>query len=204
MFLAGYEYAVERVWLYRHTPLGQMVDIGGYRLHLDCTGSGTPVVILEAGLGDSSLIWHDVQQSVSQSTWVCSYDRAGLGWSDSSPLARNPLDETTELHSLLEKARITDPMVLVGHSMGGDLVRLYASRFPQQVAGVVLVEPSNEDKWSLIAGLQAQWDGFRRDCRYDDWKARIGLMRFEHQALEEYPVSVRLIIKSGVENLHAQ
>ena len=95
-------------------------------------------------------------------------------------------------------------MVLVGHSMGGDLVRLYASRFPQQVAGVVLVEPSNEDKWSLIAGLQAQLDGFRRDCRYDDWKARIGLMRFEHQALEEYLVSVRLIIKSGVENLHAQ
>ena len=194
--LASYEYAIERVWLSRNRPLGQMVNIGGYRLHLNCSGRGAPGVILEAGLGDSSLIWHDVQRSISQFTRVCSYDRAGLGWSDSSPLARDPLNETTELHLLLENAGITDRVVLVGHSMGGDLVRLYAYRFPKQVAGIVLVEPSNEDRWSLITGLRTQWEGFRRDCRYDSWKARFGWMRLKPQPLEEYPHSVRTLAEA--------
>jgi pimeloyl-ACP methyl ester carboxylesterase len=80
--------------------------------------------------------------------------------------------------------------------MGGDLVRLYVDRFPKQVAGVVLIEPSNEERWSLIAGLHAQWEGFRSGCRNDKWKAHFGLMRLSSQPLEEYPRSVRALAEA--------
>lgn len=191
--LFAFEYFSERICLRRNPPPGRMIDVGGYKLHLNCSGQGSPAVILEGGLGDSSLIWHDVQQSISKFARVCSYDRGGLGWSDKSPLARDPLNETTELHLLIERAQIPQPVLLVGHSMGGDLVRLYASRFPERVAGVLLVEASNEDKWNRIPGLPAQWEGFRKDCRGDVWKARVGWLRFEQKPPEDYPRSVQAL-----------
>jgi pimeloyl-ACP methyl ester carboxylesterase len=92
-------------------PPGRLVDIGGYRLHLDCTGTGRPTIILEAGLGDPGLSWSEVQPALARSTRVCSYDRAGFGWSDAGPLPRDPTRETAELHALLEKAGIDAPYV---------------------------------------------------------------------------------------------
>ena len=130
-------------------PPGKLIDVGGYRLHLYCTGAGrpgSPTVILEGGLGDTSLVWSKVQPGVASFTHVCSYDRAGYGWSDTGPLPRTDRHVITELHMLLTRAGVPGPYVLVGHSSGGLIMRLYASTYPQQVAGLVLVDSSHEDQ----------------------------------------------------------
>lgn len=114
-------------------PIGEMVDMGGYRLHLYCTGKGGPTVVLESGLGSQSLDWTLVQRPVSEFMRVCSYDRAGYGWSDESPNERTSSNMVEELHALLVKANIPKPYILVGHSLRGVNARLYASRYPNEV-----------------------------------------------------------------------
>jgi len=129
---------------------GKLIDVGGYRLHLSCTGTGrpgSPTVILEAGYGNMSLVWSKVQPGVASFTRVCSYDRAGYGWSDNGPLPRTAGHMVTELHTLLARAGVAGPSVLVGHSYGGLIMQLYASTYPQQVAGLVLVESVHEDQF---------------------------------------------------------
>src|SRR5438067_2718349 len=124
-------------------PPGRLVDVGGWRLHLNCTGearASQPTVILEAGIGDFSVEWSLVQPGVAKFARVCSYDRAGDGWSDLGPHPRTMHQIVYELHTLLEKAGVKPPFVLVGHSYGGWLVRLYASTYPAEVAGLALVE----------------------------------------------------------------
>jgi len=123
-----------------------MVDIGGYRLNILCTGIGTPAVILDSGLGEPALSWIGVQTGVERSTRVCSYDRAGYGHSDPGPQPRSSLQIATELHALLEKSQTPGPYVLVGHSFGGYNVRVYAGLYRDEVAGVVLVDSSHEDQ----------------------------------------------------------
>jgi pimeloyl-ACP methyl ester carboxylesterase len=129
----------------RYPPPGVLVEVGGHRLHLHCTGRGSPTVILEAGLPGSSLDWALVQPKLAPLTRVCAYDRAGYGWSEPGPRPRTGLRITDELHTLLERAHVSGPYVLVGHSFGGLYVRLYVSRFPGQVAGVVLVDVPSEE-----------------------------------------------------------
>jgi pimeloyl-ACP methyl ester carboxylesterase len=129
-----------------HPMPGQLVDVGGYKMHIDCTGQGSPTVILESGLGDSFFSWQKVQPKIAQFTRVCSYDRAGLGYSDSSPRPRTSNDFAEELHTLLHYAGIPPPYVLVGHSMGGFTVRLYASLYRSEVAGMVLVDSSHPEQ----------------------------------------------------------
>jgi pimeloyl-ACP methyl ester carboxylesterase len=177
-------------------PPGRLVDIGGYRLHVDCTGSGTPTVILEAGLGDFGLSWSEVQPALAKSTRVCSYDRAGLGWSDAGPSPRDPTRETDELHTLLSRADIAPPYLVVGHSYGGDLSRLFVRRFPQGVAGLVLVEASNADQWSTVPEAHADWSGYLDECRLDPLRARFGLLRLKHQPIPYYADAVRPIAES--------
>jgi len=124
-------------------PPGRLIDIGGWRLHLNCTGESRapqPTVILESGVGDFSVEWSLVQPGVARFARVCSYDRAGDGWSDLGPHPRTMHQIVYELHTLLGKAGIKPPLVLVGHSYGGWLIRLYASTYPADVAGMVLVE----------------------------------------------------------------
>jgi pimeloyl-ACP methyl ester carboxylesterase len=128
----------------RFNPMpGQLVDVGGYKMHIDCMGRGTPTVILDSGLGDSYISWNKVQPEIAQFTCVCSYDRAGLGYSDSSPRPRTGKDIAEELHALLHNAGISPPYILVGHSMGGYDVRLDASLHRGEVAGMVLVDASH-------------------------------------------------------------
>lgn len=129
-----------------HAMPGQLVDIGGYKMHIHCTGQGTPTVLLDSGLGDSYLSWHKVQPQIAQFVRVCSYDRAGLGYSDSSPRPRTSKDIAEELHLLLHHAGITGPLILVGHSLGGFDVRLYASLYRSEVAGMVLVDSSHPEQ----------------------------------------------------------
>jgi pimeloyl-ACP methyl ester carboxylesterase len=122
-------------------PSGTRVDIGGRALFISCTGVGSPTVVLEAGSGNGADTWAGVQPEVARFTRVCSYDRAGLGQSDPAPTgARTVQDSVDDLHALLAASDITGLIVLVGHSVGGLIVRLYASQFPDDVAGVVLVD----------------------------------------------------------------
>jgi len=125
---------------------GQLVDVGGYKMHINCTGQGSPTVILEAGMGNYSLYWANVQPDVARFTRVCSYDRAGYGWSVLGPLPRTANVEVEELHTLLVNANIQGPYVLVGHSLGGMLVRVYAHNYPDEVVGMVLVDSYHEER----------------------------------------------------------
>ena len=127
------------------TP-GQMVDVGGYKMHIYCTGQGSPTVILEAGLGDFSLTWGAVQTEVAKTTRVCSYDRAGYGWSDPSPEPVTASSMAEELHRLLVNANVLGPYVMVGHSLGGLVVRVFVHNYPDEVAGMVLVDSIHEEQ----------------------------------------------------------
>ena len=132
----------------QHPPVGQLVDVGGYRLHLDCRGEGSPAVVLEAGQGDFGLTWALVQPQIAEFARVCAYDRAGLGWSDPSPRPRTVEVMVDELRTLLLKAGVPGPYVLVGHSFGALIVRLFAHEHPADVAGMVLVDPAHEEQFS--------------------------------------------------------
>ena len=128
-------------------PVAEVFDVGGRGLYLQCEGSGTPTVLLEAGLGGWSADWEPVLPALSQATRVCAYDRAGLGQSDPPRLRpRTSQDIALDLHTLLETAGEAGPYVLVGHSMGGFHVRVFAGQYPDEVAGVVLVDASHPDQ----------------------------------------------------------
>jgi len=129
-----------------HPMPGRLVDVGGYKMHINCGGQGIPAVILDSGLGDSYVSWRKVQPQIAKFTQVCSYDRAGLGYSESSPHPRTSKVMAEELHTLLHNAGILPPYVLTGHSMGGYNVRLFASLYRSEVAGMVLVDSSHPDQ----------------------------------------------------------
>lgn len=125
-------------------PPGELVDVGGYRLHLYCTGKGSPTVVLDAmGLG-WSVYWTKVQPAIAEVTRVCSYDRAGFGWSDTGPPPRTGERMAAELHQLLAQGGIGGPYILVGHSLGGFVARLYRHAHPSEVAGIMLVDAGHE------------------------------------------------------------
>src|SRR5215218_8479075 len=127
-----------------YPPPGEIVDVGGYSLHINCVGQGSPTVLLDAGLGEFSAQWVRVQREVSGTTRVCAYDRAGMGWSEMGPEPRDAKQITGEQHTLLSKAGLEGPYVLVGHSLGGLSMLTYANRYPDEVAGVALVDSSTE------------------------------------------------------------
>jgi len=121
---------------------GQLYLVDGHHMRLDCSGSGSPTLVLDAGLGNDGLIWSAVQPALSQTTRVCSYDRAGMGWSDPVPPPRDADHIADQLHGLLAAAGINGPIVLMGHSIAGIYIRAYAIRYPGQVAGLVFVDAS--------------------------------------------------------------
>jgi pimeloyl-ACP methyl ester carboxylesterase len=137
-----YQFLATRI-AYRNYPApGEMVSVSGHNLHIYCTGkpSGGPTVVMDAGLGGGVLDWQTVQPKVAEFARVCSYDRSGLAWSESGPKPRTSQRIVKELHALLENAGVGGPYVLVGHSFGGANVQLYASEYPEEVAGMVLVD----------------------------------------------------------------
>jgi pimeloyl-ACP methyl ester carboxylesterase len=129
----------------RYPAPGRLVSVGAERFHLHCLGSGGPTVVMEAGLGESSLTWSLVQPEIAATTRVCSYDRAGYGWSELGPLPRTAGREAAELNELLATAGESGPYVLVAHSLGANVTRLFLGRFPDEVVGVVLVEPTDPE-----------------------------------------------------------
>jgi pimeloyl-ACP methyl ester carboxylesterase len=159
---------------------GQMVDVGGYQMHVYCTGAnveGSPTVILENGLGSISSAWALVQPEVAKGTRVCSYDRAGTGWSDSSPDARDAQHITQELHTLLQNANIPGPYVLVGWSMGGLYARAYVAQYGDEVTGLVLIDSSHPDQWTSTPEAVAQFESFAKMNSVAPVLARLGVMR---------------------------
>ncbi len=133
-------------------PVGTLVDIGGQRLHLQCTGIGSPTVLLESGTGDVSVIWSLVQPGVSKFARVCSYDRGGYAWSDPGTQPRTFAQLALELHTALNRLHVGPPYVLVGQSYGGLAVRGFAMRYRSEVSGMVLVDAVHEDQHIVYGG----------------------------------------------------
>jgi pimeloyl-ACP methyl ester carboxylesterase len=142
-----------------HRPPGSLVDVGGYRMHLYCTGQGAPTVILDAGFGDSWMTWRTVQPRIAQFTRVCSYDRAGMGWSDPSPNPRTSRAIAAELHTLLHNASIPPPYLLLGHSFGGLNVRAYADAYREDVAALMLEDSAHPDQTARLPEALKKFEG---------------------------------------------
>jgi pimeloyl-ACP methyl ester carboxylesterase len=163
----------------RFNPMpGERVDVGGFKMHIDCTGEGAPTVILDSGLGDTYISWRKVQPQITKFARVCSYDRAGLGYSDPSARPRTSKDIAEELHMLLQAARIAPPYVLVGHSMGGFDVRLYASLYRSEVAGMVLVDASHPDQEKRLPAELKNFEGsWMREAEFLEFTMPFGVPR---------------------------
>ena len=165
-----------------HPMPGQLIDVGGYKMHIDCmdssTGKQAPTVILDAGLGDTYTSWRKVQPQIAQFARVCSYDRAGLGYSDSSPRPRTSRDFAEELHTLLHNAGIHGPLILVGHSLGGYNVRLYASLYRSEFAGMVLVDSSHPEQQKRLPPTLNDIDaGWIREQEFLEFVMPFGIPR---------------------------
>ncbi|MBK9121904.1 MAG: alpha/beta hydrolase [Chloroflexi bacterium] len=173
-----YEALAERADIGAYPPPGQMVDVGGFRMHIRCIGAGSPTVVIDAGLGDWSLAWSVVQAQEAATTRVCAYDRAGMGYSEAGPLPRSAEQIAAELHTLLERAGVAGPYVMVGHSLGGLPVRVFVHTYPADVAGVVLIEsmsPRQMAEPSDAAAREAV--GTSGGSAVPSLLARIGLVR---------------------------
>jgi len=141
-----YQKVAGDVDLARYPAPGRLVDIGGRSMHIYCVGEGSPTVVLDAGLGWGLGAWRLVQPGAAEITQVCSYDRAGYGWSDAAPAARTSSEVSKDLHTILQKAGVATPVVLVGHSIGGLYAQHFAATYPSEVAGLILVESSHADQ----------------------------------------------------------
>lgn len=152
LLLSGsiYQFISTKIDERTYTHPGTLVDVGGYRLHINCSGHGGPTIILDAAMGCNSIEWTLVQPEIAKFARVCSYDRAGNGWSDESPFERTSQNIVEELHTLLKNSGEEGPYILVGHSFGGPNVLLYASKYPKDVAGIILVDSSHEDQMQKI------------------------------------------------------
>jgi pimeloyl-ACP methyl ester carboxylesterase len=169
LVLAGTTYQGVATALERHRfeRPGGLVDAGGHQLHIYCTGQGSPIVILEAATGSMSSAWGWIQPEVAKTTRVCSYDRAGLGWSEAGDGVYVPSRVPEELRVLLDRANEIGPIVLVGHEQGALFARLYAARFANDTAALVLVNDPMEVRTPAEPGFPAAWP----------WLARVGILR---------------------------
>jgi pimeloyl-ACP methyl ester carboxylesterase len=159
-------------------PPGRMLDVGGRQFHIHVSGpGGSPTVILEAGLAATSLSWATVQPLIAEFTGVASYDRAGLGWSDNAAGPATALNAARELHLLLDHAHLPPPYILVGHSLGGLIVRIFQQEHPDEVAGLVLADPVVRAEWRDPAKQRVLARGVALSNR-GAFLARIGVVRF--------------------------
>jgi pimeloyl-ACP methyl ester carboxylesterase len=133
--------------IHKYPPPGKLVDVGGYRLHILCQGQGSPTVVMDSAFGGFASDWSLVQPEIAKFTGVCAYDRSGYAWSEPDPreTVRTSRQLVHELHTLLEKESISGPYVLVGHSFGGLNVRVFADQYPNEVVGMILLDPAHED-----------------------------------------------------------
>jgi pimeloyl-ACP methyl ester carboxylesterase len=159
------------------TPPGRRVALAGRNLHLRCKGMGHPLVIIEQGAGEPSRFWWPLQDQIATFTRVCTYDRAGYGWSDPAPGDRTVADRAAELRALLAAADLSGPCILVAHSYGGLIVRAFARSYPELTAGLVLVDTAEEETLRQPEVL-TMYRRFRVMLRLFEGLARLGLVRF--------------------------
>ena len=171
---------------------GQLIDVGGHRLHLQCTGSGSPTVVLQPGGGDMSSVMGWIAPAVAAHTRVCVYDSAGRGWSDTSDATQDGAQMMTDLHTLLHRGGVPGPYVLAGHSFGGLYVRIFAAQYPDEVAGMVLIDSTGAH---LPASTSAQsWgpdDILARASVLASTSARLGVGRLFGLRLRQPATTVR-------------
>lgn len=129
---------------------GELIEVGGHRLHLHCIGEGEPTLIIDAGAADWSLSWLTLQEDLSTLTRTCVYDRAGLGWSEAGEAPRTSDTLVRELHTLLANANIEPPYIFLGHSLGGYNARIYHEQYPDDLAGMILLESAHPDQWNQL------------------------------------------------------
>jgi pimeloyl-ACP methyl ester carboxylesterase len=155
-----------------------LVAVDGYQLHIHCTGEGSPTVILDAMGGNASPSWGLVQPDIAQSTRICAYDRAGMGWSERGPRPRDMNQHVAELRALLTGAGIDAPYVLVGHSYGGRIARVYAKEYPAEIVGMVLIDPGTlDDDPRFPPERQAELASEKRTSSLARWLAPFGVVR---------------------------
>jgi pimeloyl-ACP methyl ester carboxylesterase len=174
------------------TMPGRLIDVGDHKLHINCTGTGSPTVLLEPGLGElsSNMAW--IAPAVASTTRVCVYDRAGRGWSESAGASQDGVQVATDLHTLLERAGEPGPYVLAGHSAGGIYVLNFAHLFPQQVAGVVLLDSMHPEQYTRIKSWPAFYEMFRRASAVLPSLSRFGFGRALYQtAYGDLPAHAR-------------
>lgn len=208
---AGYERIAGLGDAKRFPVPGQLVDVGGHRLQIFCIGEGSPTVVLDAGLGGTSLDWEPIQGRLSAQTRVCAYDRAGMGWSDAGPMPRSPTRIAGELHSLLSAAGVPGPYVLVAHSLSGKGARLFASAHPGDIAGLVLVDTRSEriDAATSGAATEAFSKALTRQAVLLSLARRFGLVRLfgpilaEKSGLPSGAAGEMLLMQSQPQSLEA-
>jgi pimeloyl-ACP methyl ester carboxylesterase len=176
---SAYEAVLSRGDARAHPAPGRLVDVGGFSLHISCVGAGSPTIVLDAGLGETSLDWNQIQPQLATKTKVCAYDRAGMGWSDPSSRARTPANIAEELHMLLINADIGGPYVLVAHSLSGKSARLFALRYRNEMAGLVLIDARSEyvDSLTIPAENAAFVEAIDAQGRLYELARRFGIAR---------------------------
>jgi pimeloyl-ACP methyl ester carboxylesterase len=189
----GYETIQEQVDRSTTAMPGHLLDVGGRRLYLHCTGSGSPTVVLVSGLAEASVYWGGwIAPAVAQNTTVCAYDRAGQGWSDPPASPQDGVAVATDLHTLLDHAQIPGPYVLVGHSTGGAYVRVFAARYPDQVAGMVLLDSQPNEALTGLPDFPSQYSTLRRASALFPSLARLGVFQLVNRfASDPLPVPTR-------------
>jgi pimeloyl-ACP methyl ester carboxylesterase len=160
----------------RFEMTGALYDVGGHRLHLDCTGTGSPTVVLENGLNEISPLWNGITRQVSRTTRVCAYDRAGQGWSDDAAHPQDGVAVAADLHTLLSRAGEHSPYVLAAHSSGGTLAMTYAARYPAQVVGMVLLDSSSPHQYTDQPDFAGTYAMMRRLLPVFPALARVGAL----------------------------
>jgi len=156
---------------------GTLYDVGGHRVHLNCTGTGSPTVVLESGLGETSPVWTWITNEVSRTTRVCAYDRAGQVWSDDVGAPQDGLAIAADLHTVLERAGEAGPYVLVGHSAGGVYAMTYAAKYPDEVAGMVLLDSMSPYEFTALPGFATEQSMMHRGFGVLPSLARLGIAR---------------------------
>lgn len=172
-----YETAARARDLHAHRAPGTLYDVGGHRLHLYCTGTGRPTVVLASGLGGTSPGWTRITAEVRRTTRVCAYDRAGQGWSDDVDAPQDGLAIAADLHTLLARAGESGPYVLVGHSAGGPYAMTFAARYPDDVAGMVLLDPMSPYEFTALPGFASEQSMMSRGLGVLPSLARLGAGR---------------------------
>ena len=171
---------------------GRLIDVGGHKLHINCTGTGSPTVVLEPGLGEPSTAMALIAPDVATTTRVCVYDRAGRGWSESAGAPQDGAEVATDLHTLLDRSGEQGPYVLAGHSAGGLYVLNFAGLYPDQVAGVVLLDSMSPQQYTKIADWPGFYEMYRRASAVLPSLSRFGVGRLMYGSeYSDFPALAR-------------